>query len=194
MEWKSEYWPLLPSRFVFQQTVVELNIEQSMLSLSFPSRNCILYYCDLPFWLPCLFQQILFFFELGFKIEKWRYSEFIQYLWSCSGRFDGHVGWPVSYLHPYSLSTVIIRSWLRRIRNYSSEWLHMTTHPSSVNGSTKRWWFIPSALKLPVFRGKGLLLNKEMLYPTESRDIIELLIREVILNVDLTAGFLVEGN
>jgi len=45
-----------------------------------------------------------------------------------------------------------------------------------------------------VFRGKGLLLNKEVLYPTESTDVIELLIRAVILKLDLTAGFHVEGN
>lgn len=128
------------------------------------------------------------------NFKKLKYSALIQYVWSCSGLFDGHVGWTVDCLHSCSPSTVLMPSWLRRGRNYVSECLHMTTHPSSGNGSTKQWWFIPSALKLPAFRGKGSLLNKEMSYPTESTDIIELLIRAVILKVDLTAGFHVEGN
>lgn len=41
-----------------------------MLSFPFLSRNGILYYCVLSFCLPCLFQQILFFLELAFKIQK----------------------------------------------------------------------------------------------------------------------------
>lgn len=190
MEWKSRYWPLLPSRFFFFPPNCRgtyHGTKHAFSSISLQELHPILLCSS---FLVALFVPVNILSQdsiQNLKTEACRiHPVSVRLFWSF---------WQTRWMTCALLAS--IQSFYCHNPQLTEEnkklWLHMTTHPSSVNGSTKRWWFIPSALKLPVFRGKGLLLNKEMLYPTESTDIIELLIRAVILKVDLTAGFNVEG-